>query len=304
MRGLVEKTNDAWIRPSIFFLWTAGRMRSNVKIMKAKNLLYLALFVTFTALTSGCQKTDANLESENADLKTRVQQLEKQLEAANGQAASAQSQSTAAGDLQAQLAEAQKKADTATDAVKSLSGQVDTLRQKIDALTRQLTDTQQARQKAEQALQLYQDKAGAALRQFQTLRNTLGGQTPNLKGYHQNYLATQSAVNNSLTVLPESQVRRQIAAVLAQFTQLDNTWQTADRQMQARTQEAKADYDKLMDFGGLGPNRYTVEMGKDKILTPLAQANATTALHRDQQMVAQEKNLDQGIQNLQALLNG
>ena len=287
-----------------FLLWTAGRTGSNVDSMKTKPLLSFALFITLTALISGCQKTDAKLQSENADLKARVQQLEKQVEAANGQAASAQSQTAATGDLQSQLAEAQKKADTATDQLKSLSSQVDALKQKVNDLTTELEGTRQARQKAEQALQLYQEKASSALKQFQALRSTLGGSATGLDTYHQKYLATQSAVSSSLAALPESQIRRQIAAVLAQFTQVDNIWQTANRQIQARTQEAQADYNKLMDFGGLGPNRYTTEMGKDHILTPAAKANATTALNRNQQMVMQGLNVDRGIQSLQALLNG
>lgn len=272
--------------------------------MKTKNLLSFALFITLTAFLSGCQKTDANLQSENADLKSRVQQLEKQLQAAKGETAVAASSSAAAGDLQGQLAQAQQQAETAMAESKSLSSQLSALKQKVDELTRELAGTQQARLKAEQDLQLYKDKAATALKQFLALRGTLGGSTAGLDTYHQKYLTTQSAVNSSLAALPESQIRRQIAAVLTQFTQLDNTWQTADRQIQARSLAAQTEYNKLMDFGGLGPNRYTVEMGKDKILAPAAKENAATALSRNQQMLSQAKNLDPGIQTLQGLLNG
>jgi DNA repair exonuclease SbcCD ATPase subunit len=272
--------------------------------MKTTNLLSFALFITITALVSGCQKTDANLQSENADLKARVQQLEQQLQASKGETAAAAPSSAAAGDVQSQLAEAQKKADAAADELKSLSSQVDGLKQKIDQLTQQLNDARQARQKAEQALQLYQDKAGAALKQFQGLRRTLGGPTTGLDAYHQNYLATQSTVADLLAALPESFVRRQIAGVLAGFTHLNDIWETAGRQMQARTQKARAEYDKFVAFGGLGPNRLVVELGKEKILAPAEQDNAATAASRNQQMLSVEKDLDLGIEKLQALVNG
>ena len=272
--------------------------------MKTTSLFAVALFITIAALVSGCQKTDANLQSENADLKARVQQLEQQLQASRGETAAAAPASAAAGDLQSQLTEAQKKADAAADELKSLSGQVDGLKQKIDQLTQQLNDAQQARQKAEQALQLYQDKAGAALKQFQALRSTLGGQAARLDGYHQDYLATQSAVNTSLAALPESRIRRQIAAVLARFRQIDSLWEAADRQMQARTQEAQARYKTFVDLGGLGPVDRLVELGHTYILAPVKQENAATAANRDQQMVSSEKDLDVGIKNLQTLVNG
>jgi chromosome segregation ATPase len=270
--------------------------------MKTKNSLYFALFITITVLSSGCQKTDSDLANENASLKTRIQQLEQQLHTSNGQMASAQSQAAVAGDLQSQLAEAQKKADSAADESKSLNSQVEALKQKVDELTRELVGSQRARGDAEKALQLYQDKAGAAVKQFQALRSTLNGKTANLDGYHQNYLHTQSAVNNELAVLPESKVRRQIVGVLAMFTHLDDIWQTADRQMQARTQEAKVSYDNFVNLGGLGPNDRLTQLGQERILTPAAQKNAATAAGRDQQIIASEKLLDQGLKNLQDLV--
>ena len=273
--------------------------------MKARNLLRFVLFISITALLSGCQKTDSSLQSENADLKARVQQLEQQLQASHGQAAATtQSLSASAQGLQGQLAEAQKKADAAADASNSLGSQVDALKQKIDQLTRQLSDAQQAQQNAEKALQLYQDKAGAALKQFQALRNTLGGPTAGLDRYHQSYLATESTVANLVAALPESTVRRQIVGVMAQFMHLDNTWETADRQMQARTRDAQATYDQFVAFGGMGPVDRLVELGQDRILAPVNEENAATASNRDRQMVAGVKDLDQGISHLQALLNG
>jgi len=289
-------------RQLVIFLWTGDLRRSNVKIMKTKNSIYFALFITLTILSSGCQKTDSDLANENASLKTRVQQLEQQLHASNGQVASAQSQAAVAGDLQGQLAEAQKKADAASDELKSANSQVDALKQKVDELTRELVGAQRARGDAEKALQLYQDKAGAAVRQFQALRSTLNGKTANLNGYHQNYLNTRAAVNSELAVLPESKVRRQIVGVLAMFTQVDEVWQTADRQMQARTQEAKTSYDNFVNLGGLGPNDRLIQLGQERILAPVAQKNAATAADRDQKIVAAEKNLAAGIQNLQALV--
>jgi chromosome segregation ATPase len=270
--------------------------------MKTKNSLYFALFITITVLSSGCQKTDTDLANENASLKTRIQQLEQQLHASSGQVASAQSQAAAAGDLQSQLAESQKKADSATDELKSLNSQVETLKQKVDELTRELVGAQRARGDAEKALQLYQDKAGAAVKQFRALRSTLNGKTANLNGYHQNYLNTRAAVNSELAVLPESKARRQIVGVLAMFTQVDDIWQTADRQIQARNQEAKTSYDNFVNLGGLGPNDRLIQLGQERILKPAAQKNAATAASRDQQIAASEKNLDAGIQNLQALV--
>lgn len=272
--------------------------------MKTKNPLYLALVVTITVLSSGCQKTDTDLANENATLKTRVQQLEQQLQTANGQISTTQSQAASAQDLTSQLSEAQKRADSASDELKSLSSQVEALKLKVNDLTSELTGTRQARDSAEKALQLYQDKAGAALKQFQALRSTLNGKAANFNGYHPNYLKTQSAVNSTLAVLPESKVRRQIASVLAQFTQVDTVWQTADRQMQARTLEAKANYDKFVSLGGLGPVDRLVELGQERILAPAAQQNAVTAANRDQQIVASEKLLDQSIGSLQNLLTG
>ncbi len=282
-------------------------MRSNVNLMKTKYFLVFALFITTTVLLSGCGKTDTKLASENADLKARIQKLESQLQASKSQMASQAtpaSQPASSPDVQSQLDEAQKKADAAADELKTLSSQVEAQKAKIDQLTRDLSTAQQARQKAEQALQLYRDKTAAAIREFQALRGTLGDQTAKLDGYHQNYLATQTAVTKLLDALPESKVRRQIVAVLGLFTHIDDIWGTANLQMQERTKQAQAEYDKFVDFGGLGPNDVVVRMGKDHILAPAEQDNADTASTRDQQIVSSEKDLDPGIKGLQDLVNG
>ena len=104
--------------------------------------------------------------------------------------------------------------------------------------------------------------------------------------------------------LPESAVRRQMMAVLAVFTRMNDICETTDQQMAARTREAKAKYDKFVEFDGLGPNRYVIELGKEKILAPAEQANAAAAAERDQQVTALEKDLDLGIKNLRTLANG
>ena len=72
--------------------------------------------------------------------------------------------------------------------------------------------------------------------------------------------------------------------------------------MQARTQEAKASYDNFVNLGGIGPNDRLIQLGQERILAPAAQKNAATAADRDQQIVASEKLLDQGIRNLQDLV--
>ena len=75
--------------------------------------------------------------------------------------------------------------------------------------------------KPRQALKLYQDKAASAIKEFKALRNTLDDKTAKLDGYHQNYLATQTAVIKLVDALPESKVRRAILGVLATFTHVD-----------------------------------------------------------------------------------
>ena len=233
--------------------------------MKTKNLLGFALFMTITALLAGCGKTNTNLESENADLKARVQKLEQQLQAANSQTAAPAPQASQPAtnqDMQSQLDEVQKKAETAANELQSVNSQIETQKAKIDQLTRQLSDCQAAREKAEKALLLYQDKAAAAIKEFKTLNSTLGGPNAMLDGYHQNYLATQKAVTGLVAVLPESRVRREIVGVMATFTHVNDTWETAALQMQTRTKEAQADYDKFVDFGGLGPNDYRGQAGE------------------------------------------
>ena len=288
----------------VIFLWTWNPLRSNVKIMKTKYLPGFALFITIAFLLSGCGKTDTNLASENADLKARLQKLESQLQASSSQTAPQGAQPASNDDLKSQLEEAQKKADAAANQLQSVSSQVETQKQQIDDLTRQLSEAQQAREKAEKALQLYQDKAASAIKEFKTLRGTLEDKTAGPDGYHQNYLATQTAVTKLADALPESKVRREILGVLATFTHVDDTWETAAAQMQKRTRQAQADYHKFIEFGGLGPNDTVVQMGKDKILAPAEQANAATASTRDQQMVSSEQDIDVAIKHLQDLVGG
>ena len=262
--------------------------------------------MTMTVLFSGCGKTDTKLQAENADLKARLQKLEQQLQASKSQTAS-QASSTASQaslqDLKSQLDEAQKKADDAATETKSLTAQVEAQKAKIDQLTRDLAAAQAARQKAEQALQLYRDNAASALKQFQALRSTLGGETPKLDDYHQNYVATQTAVTKLLAAMPQSKVRRQIVAALAVFTQMNDTWVTADLQIQQRAKQAQADYDKFVDFGGLGPNDYVVNLGKTRILAPAEQENAETAARRDKIIASSVKDADAAIKSLQTILN-
>ena len=280
--------------------------------MKTKRLLNFALFITITVLLSGCGKPNTNLESENADLKARLQKLEQQLQESNSRIASQEahpapqsaSQQASIQDLKSQLEEAQKKAESAANELTSVNSQVETQKVKIDELTQELSKAQQAREKAEKAMELYQDKTSSAIKQFNALRNTLDDTNVIFDGYHQNYLATQMAVTNLVDALPESKVRREILGVLATFTHVNETWETAARQMQERTQKAQADYDKFVDFGGIGPNDYLIKLGKDKILAPAELENAATASSRDQQMASSVKDIDLELQNLQDLVNG
>ena len=281
--------------------------------MKTSYFPVFALFITVTVLVFGCGKTDKNLASENADLKARVYQLEQQLKESSNQAASPGapgSQSASARNAKGLLDEAQKRVEAAANELKSLNDQVETQKQKIDELTRELADAQQAREKAEQALQLSQgkathpDKAISALMQLQALRCALPDNTLTFDGYQQNYVVTQSAVSKLVDALPESGVRQAILAVLATFTRINDICETADLQMEARTKTAKANYDKFVDFGGMGPNRYVIEMGHDKILGPAEKDNAATASQRDQQVASLRKDLDLGLKNLQALMSG
>ena len=282
--------------------------------MKTNNLLGFALFITMTVLLSGCGKPDTNLASENADLKARLQKLEQQLQASKNQIASQVSQPAPPPAtnqaLSSQLDEAQKKAEVAVNELTSVSSQVEAQKAKIDQLMRDLAASQQAREKAEKALQLYQEKAATAIKEFKTLRNTmevtntLGGTNAMLDGYHQSYLAMQKAVTSAIGVLPESKVRREALGVLALFTHINETWETAAGVIQDRTKEAQADYDKFVYAGGLGPTDYLVKMGKERILAPAEEENAATAARRDLQMVSSVKDIDLGIKNLQDLVNG
>jgi DNA repair exonuclease SbcCD ATPase subunit len=274
--------------------------------MKTK-FLGFALLITITVLLSGCGKTNPGLASENASLKAHVQKLEQQLQASSGKTAPQGSQEAPPAanlDLKNQLDEAQKKAAAAAEDLKTLTSQVEAQKTKIDELTRELSNAQQAREKAEKALKLYQDKTASAIKEFRALRSTLADTTAKLDAYHQNYLATQTAVNKLVAGLPESKIRRGILGVLATFTQMNDTWETADRQIQERTKTAQTDYDKFVDFGGVGPNDYVIKIGKEKILAPAERANAETASMRDEQMASFEKDLDLGIKNLQELVAG
>lgn len=280
-------------------------MGSNVKIMRTRYFLVFALFVTVTVLVSGCRKTDTKLASENADLKARVQQLEQQLKESSTQVVSPgapASQPASTRDVKGLLDEAEKRVEAAANELKSLNSQVETQKQKIDELMRELSNAQQAGEKAEQALHPYQQAASAVM-QLQALRSSLCDNTLELDGYRQNYVATQSAVRKLVDALPESGVRQAILGVLATFTRINDTCQTAAAQMEARTKTARANYDKFVDFGGLGPNDYVIEMGQDKILAPAEKDNAATASIRDQQVVSLEEDIDLGLKNLQALMN-
>ncbi len=278
--------------------------------MKTKYSLVFAWFVTVTVLLSGCGKTDKNLASENADLKARVQKLEQQLKESGNQTASPGAQPASIQNLKGTLDEAEKRVEAASNELKLLNDQVETQKQKIDTLTRELAEAQQAREKAEQALQLFQDKAThpdkaiSALLQLQALRCALPDNTLKFDGYRQNYAATQSAVSKLVDALPESEVRQAILGVLATFTRINDTCETAAAKMAARTKTAKANYDKFVDFGGMGPNDYVIAMGQDKILAPADKDNAATAAQRDQQVASLRKDLDLKLKDLQALMSG
>jgi len=274
--------------------------------MKTKYLLAFVSFITLTVLVSDCRKADTRLESENAELKARVQQLEQQLKESTNQVAAPAApapQPAAAREAKGLLDEAQKRVEAAADELKSLHSQTEAQKQKIDELTRALATAQQAKEKAEAALRPYQ-QAAAALLQLQALRSTLPDNTLKFDGYQKNYAATQSAVGKLVDALPESQVRQAILGVLATFKHINDVCETAAAQMEARTRTARANYDKFIDFGGMGPNRYVIEMGHDKILAPAEQDNAATASQRDQQVASLRKDLDQGLKNLQALMSG
>ena len=274
--------------------------------MKTQYPIAFALFITATVLVSSCGKTDKNLASENADLKARVQQLEQQLNESSNQVASSGApapQSASTREAKGLLDEAQKEAEAAANELKSLSSQLETQKQKVAELTRELANVQQARDKAEQALRPYQE-AASALMQLQALRSALPDNTLKFDGYQQHYVATQSAVQKLVDALPESGVRQAILDVLATFTRINDICQTAAAQMEARTKLAQANYDKFVDFGGMGPNDYVIAMGHDKILGPAKKDNAATAAVRDEQVASLRKDLDLKLKNLQALMSG
>ena len=281
--------------------------------MKTRHFLVFALFIAVAVLVSGCGKTDKNLALENAGLKARVQQLEQQLKASGAQAASPgapASQPASTRDANSLLDEAQKRVEAAATELKLLNDQLEAQKQKIDELTRELASAQQAGEKAEQSLQLYQDKATrpdkaiSALLQLQALRCALPDNTLKFDGYQQSYAATQSAVKKLVDALPGSAVRQAILDVLATFKRINDICETAAAKMAARTKTARANYDKFVDFGGMGPNDYVIAMGQDKILAPAEKDNAATASQRDQQVASLRKDLDLGLKNLQALVSG
>ena len=312
VRGSTDGSSFVSRLTCVVFLWTRGPTGSNVETMKTRYFLVFALFITVTVLVSGCGKTDKNLASENADLKARVQQLEQQLTESSNQVASAgapASQPASTRDTKSLLDEAQKRVEAAAHELKSLNdqleaqnNQLEAQKQKIDELTRELSSAQQAREKAEQSLHPYQ-QAAAALMQLQALRCTLPDNTLKFDGYQQSYAATQSAVKELADALPESGVRQAILDVLATFKRINDICETAAAQMEARTKTARANYDKFVDFGGLGPNDYVIEMGQDKILAPAEKDNAATAALRDQQVASLRKDLDLGLKDLQALVS-
>jgi DNA repair exonuclease SbcCD ATPase subunit len=272
--------------------------------MKTQILPGFALFIAIAVLLSGCGKANTKLASGNASLKARVQTLESQLQASKNQIAPQGSDQASTQDLKSQLDEAQKKAEAAANELQSVTSQVETQKEIIISLTRQLSDAQQAREKAVKDLQLYQDKATSALKEFKALRSTLDDKTAGLDGYHQYYLATQMVVTNLVDALPESQVRRAILGVLATFTRADDTWETADRQMQERTRQARFDYDQFVNANGIGPIPYLENIGKARLLAPAETENAAIASNRDQKIISFEPDLDLEIKNLQDLVNG
>jgi hypothetical protein len=272
--------------------------------MRTKHTLSVALAITLAVLLSGCGKGNPKLESENAALKARVQKLEQQLKATGGQMASPGAQPGAVEDLKRQLAEVQKQAEENANQLTLVNSLVETQKVNIDDLMQELSRCQQATEKANQALKLYQDKASSALKEFQALRGTLGSPTAKADEYHLNYLAMQKSVTGLVSGLPESKVRRAITGVLSTYTRVNDVWEAAGELMEARTREAQEEYDKFVDFGGLGPNDLVVKMGKDKILVPAEQANAAMVTVRDEKMDSFVKDIDQGIKNLQALMSG
>jgi hypothetical protein len=268
------------------------------------------LFITMTVLLAGCGKADPKLVSENADLKARLQKLELQLKesgsrvAAQPSPASQGSQQASIQDLSSQLDEVQKKAAESANELQSLRSQIDAQKAEIDQLKRDLAGAQQAREKAEKALQLYLDKAAAALKEFKALRSTLGDQAVNLDAYQQNYLATQKSVTSLAGALPESRVRREILGVLALFSRVNQTCVAADQLMQERLAIAQADYDKFVYADGLGPHDHLKKIGQARILAPVEKENAAMASVRDEKIVASVKDIDLGIKKLQDLVGG
>jgi len=274
--------------------------------MKTKYRLVFVSFITLTVLVSSCKKTDTNLASENAQLKARVQQLEEQLKEAGTavppQATPESSQASVLA-MKSQLDEAQKKAESTANDLKANNAQLATQQQKIDDLTGQLSAAQQAADKAEKDLQLSHDKS-AALMQLQALRSTLADEMSGLNRFLQSYAAAQPGVTKLAARITDSKVQGAVASVWAVFTRINDTCKTAAAQMDERTKIAQANYDKFVDFGGMGPNDYVIAMGKEKILGPAKEDNAATAATRDEQVISLKKDLDLALKNLEALVNG
>jgi len=274
--------------------------------MKTKYRLAFVSFITLTVLVSSCKKADTNLASENAQLKARVQQLEQQLKEAGTVVpppAAPESSQASVLALKSQLDEAQKKAESTADNLKANNAQLATQQQKIDDLTGQLSAAQQAADKAEKDSQLCRDKS-AALMQLQTLRSTLADEMPGLERFPQNYAAAQPGVTKLAAGITDSKVRSAVASVWAVFTRINDTCKAATAQMDERSRIAQANYDKFVDFGGMGPNDYVIAMGKEKILEPAKTDNLATAAMRDEQVISLKKDLDVALKNLEALVNG
>ncbi len=272
--------------------------------MKIKSFFRYALLGLCSLVLVGCNSElkheNETLKREQDALKKDASSLQQQLQEMRAEIATSKS---ATDRLKDELDQSKESLLKLKEELSSARIRLDMQNINVEKLTKDLMESQKAKEKAEKSLELYRDKASAACRELKSLRGSFDESTIQFDDFNRNYIATKMEVTKLIDVLPESEIRRRIVAILQTFSGMKTAWE--DSQEENKRLKSQCEL-KLFRWNGEARlnvlNEIETTKGRIRILEEQVEAEKSTKARLFVRFELGKAESDQSLQKLQSLL--